>query len=121
MSDKSSNIQELLFALAAKAEEIELSRQLTILGGQFDRYSAGALSVFELDDAVDQFVRNDSTNRTLWYKNNPPKKIVARAVALGVLSKSDIPAHVMEEIQPLLQFYKDELLHGDQNSPIENN
>ena len=93
--------------LMALARERELAGELGKLENCFGDWRAGRLGTFELNDRI--HVYHDGVSRELWvrYVRGKPHQSVAYAVAKGVLTRDEVPSHVLSELSSSIAFYED--------------
>lgn len=97
---------------ADQAYEEELRRALAPLAEAFERWKVRSASSVEISDLIHQF--HEGPSRQLWgtYTALKPDALVARAVALGVLTRQSLPpdvaASLAHEIEAFEQLARDE-------------
>lgn len=105
--DKS--IWKRLRALAGTAHERELDRALEMLLGQFTDWRTLKIDAFELNDRIHEF--HQKTAREIWkmYVNTGHEEmLVARAVHLGLLSKEEVGKDLLDQLDPLIDYWQDD-------------
>lgn len=108
MREYSKQIKRLIREYAARAYEAELGQALGELEQQFAGWRSGEISAFELSDHIHTFHQGPA--RELWGRYNAriDDTLVAHAIMTGLLPRDTIPAELLEALQPILAFYKDE-------------
>jgi hypothetical protein len=91
------------------AWERELSTELLSLAVCFDEWKAGTLGPHELSDRIHKFHHGAAREQYGLYTRAHPSQLVARAVGLGVLAESDVPAAVLVELARSIEYYRTEL------------
>lgn len=85
--------------LANLAYERELKQELSKLQQYLDLYRYRENKFFQMTDLELKFVQETSDEILRLYDYLAPVKAVSRAVALGLLSRDEIPQDVHESIQ----------------------
>ena len=108
MPQYSKSVKRLLRQYAALAYEAELGRALRALEGEFRRWHSGEIAASELSDRVYAFTRGSA--RELWSRYNAglDDMQVAHAITLGLLPRDDLPATLLQALQPVIAFYERE-------------
>jgi hypothetical protein len=109
-------IKRLIREYAARAYEAELGQALGELEQQFVDWRNGQISAFELSDHIHTFHQGPA--RELWSRYNAriDDTLVAHAIVTGLLPRETIPAELLEALQPILAFYKDEQAAPEQDA-----
>ena len=101
-------MRKLLRELAAIANERELTAALKELHAYFTEWQAKKIDSFELNDRIHKY--HQETAREIWKMYNmtkPGGMMVARALALGFLSKEEIGPDLVEKLGPLINFWNE--------------
>lgn len=109
MDDLPKQIKRQLRELNAKAYQIEVSAELDKLWTQFTEWKAGRIGPWELTETIHKY--HNHTARELYnlYETTVNLRLnVGRAVALGLLSREEIPASVWPHIESVVEFYRQE-------------
>ena len=116
MREYSKRVKRLLREFAAQAYEIELGLALGELEQQFAIWRSGQISAGELSDRVYAFTRGPA--RELWGRYNArlDDMQVAYAVVIGLLPRDELPAELLEALQPMITFYEREQAEPDQDA-----
>lgn len=100
-------IKRQLRELMALAYERELAQALTKLDEHFAAWKRGEINPFELSDLIHQF--HQKTARELFNRydtRGDQDMIVSGSVAIGILSRSDIPDEVWPHIESRVEFFR---------------
>jgi hypothetical protein len=91
--------REQLRRLASAAYERELGNELAILDKSFSEWRNGKLLSSELSDRIHDFHQNAA--REVWstYQVRDDSMLVSRAIARGIISKTDLPGALREKLQ----------------------
>lgn len=100
--------------LADKAYELELNQSLDDLYREFHRWSEGELLAGELSDAIHRFYRGPSRELFNLYNGVDKAFLVARGLALGLLSEEDVPQPLAQKLESLVRFARTELIEEDE-------
>jgi hypothetical protein len=108
MRDYSKRVKRLIREHARRAYEAELGLALGALEEQFAAWRNGLISAGELSDRVYAFTRGPA--RELWQRYNAKldDMQVAYAIVSGALPRGELPAELLEALQPLIAFYEQE-------------
>jgi hypothetical protein len=90
--------------LAGVAYSRELGAELSKVEEDFARWRSGEIDPFELSDRIHRF--HDGISRDLYvtYRDLSPPFVVARAVALGILERPEIPPEILAALESAIQF-----------------
>jgi hypothetical protein len=115
MREYSKRVKRLLREFAARAYEIELGRALGELEQQFALWRGGQISAGELSDRIYAFTRGPA--RELWGRYNArlDDMQVAYAVVTGLLPRDELPAELLEVLEPIIAFYEHEQAEPDRD------
>ena len=105
MIEFSKSQRKALRELAARIREAETRQMLERLDQQFARWRGGQLGSGDLLDAIHEFQKGPA--RQLWSMHQSLKEpeLVARGVALGLASLSELPEDVRPRLAPLVEFF----------------
>lgn len=114
MREYSKRVRRLLREYAARTYEAELGQALGELEQQFAVWRSGQLSASELSDHIFAFSRGPA--RELWQRYNVgiDDVHVAYAIVAGVLPRAELPAELLEALEPLIAFYEHERAESTQ-------
>ena len=100
-------IKKRLHELAILAHERELSQALGGLKLKFDAWQAGKRTCWGLSDDIHQF--HDGENRELYklYLGNEFDRMVARAIAKGLVSKEEAGEEVRGAVERMIRGYEE--------------
>ncbi|WP_010586821.1 hypothetical protein [Schlesneria paludicola] len=90
--------------LAGRAWDNELSQELSMLEAAFAEWRAGTCSAHDLNDRIHKFHNGPSRELYNCYMGCCDWFMVARAVRLGLLSKTDLPANLLAKLLPSIEF-----------------
>jgi hypothetical protein len=108
MIDLSKSEKRELRLLGDEAYKAELAKELNKVEAAFTSWREGTMSVFELDDCIHEYYSGPRKKLYNFYQlQNQPESKVARAVAVGLISRDRITGAVLEKIQHLIQFFKE--------------
>jgi hypothetical protein len=99
----------MLRELAGTAYRRELDRHLRDLAVCFGRWDTGEIDCFELSDKIHGF--HDGVSRELYvmYERLKPEMAIARAIALGLLPRKEVPAATLSELDDKIEFFQSEM------------
>ncbi len=102
MSEFSKSEKKALRELAGAVYEAEARLALDELDAQFQRWRDGETLGSELIAAVHEFHQQDA--RALWatYRSLKEPEIVARGLALGLITADSVPEQLRAKLEPLL-------------------
>ena len=108
MGEPSKRVKQLLREYASRAHEEELRRALVELSGAFDEWKAGKISSEGLSARIHEF--HDGTARDIFnsYTHRLVEAPLARAIAGGILDKSQLPPELLEYLARSIEFYEAE-------------
>ena len=108
MNQYRTNHKSALRVLSRIAYERELKVTLSILAAKFDKWKMGKVTSFEMEELVHKFDCDES--RKLWslYNTACLEPIVARAVAIGLLSEEEVGISTMKKITEQIGSFKNE-------------
>lgn len=91
--------------LSGAAYTRELGNELAKVEMDFARWRSGDIDPFELSDRIHRF--HDGVSRDLYvtYGNLAPSHAVARAVALQILERGEVPGEILAVLEPTIQFF----------------
>ena len=70
----------------------EMSALLEELASKFEEGKKGSIDTYCLNDAIHEYHNGDSRHVWKTYRQLKPRMLVSRALAMGLLSESEIPA-----------------------------
>lgn len=91
--------------IAAVAYERELTQELAKLHDQFDRWRQGQLSAFDLSNVIHEFHNGAARDLFVVYNRLQPTHAVARAVALGIVLRAEVPPELLASLAGAIEFY----------------
>lgn len=114
------SVKRMIRKYAEQAYEVELNQALSELEQQFAIWHSGQISTFDLSDRIYAFTRGPS--RELWRRYNArlDDHMVARAIVLGLLPRSEMPAELLEALQSIIGFLERRLVEEREESPSDN-
>jgi hypothetical protein len=92
-----------------KAYERELARELNNLYHAFKLWDHNEIDSWELSDRIHRFHDGPSRDLYKFYNLLDKKVALAKALATGVLKKDEVPYELQKSMQPLIDFFRDEL------------
>lgn len=95
--------------IAAVAYERDLNHALATLHEKFERWRQGQLSPFDLSQAIHEFHNGEARDLFVVYNRLHPSQAVARAVALGIVQRSEVPAELLLSLDQAIAFFSSEL------------
>ena len=106
--------------LAGTAWKRELALELRRLGESFDAWRDGDLGPHELSDRIHQFHHGAARKLYGLYTCAHPSQLVARAVAHGLVSESEVSAALYAKLGKAVEFYRSEqsLLESDERDEV---
>jgi len=101
-------MRKLIQKFAALAYEREISRELTGLYTEFERWQAGEITAADLSERVHRFHQEPS--RQVWsrYHTGSIELGLARAIALGIMEREEVPKKVLDHLAPAIAFFETE-------------
>lgn len=90
--------------LAGIAYRRELGHELAKLELDFTRWRGGDIDPFELSDRIHRFHDGVSRNLYVAYRDLSPFHAVARAIALQVIDRTEVPSEILGELESMVQF-----------------
>ena len=105
MSEFSKSDKKSLRELAGVVYEAEARLALDELDAQFKRWRSGEMLGSELIAAIHESHQQDA--RSLWsmYQSLKEPEIVARGLALGLITAESVPEQLRVKLEPLLGFF----------------
>lgn len=119
MPQYSKQIKSLIRTYADRAYEAELGLALGALEQEFGVWRGGQISAHELSQRIAAFTHGPVRELQQRYSANLDAMQVAHAVATGLLAREELPAALLEALQPTIAFYEGdgrELPEGDAHS-----
>ena len=106
MREYSKAVKRLIREYAARAYEAELGQALRALEQEFAHWHSGQISAGELSDRVYTFSRGPA--RELWNRYNAGLDDiqVAYAIVTGLLPRDELPAALLDALQPIIAFHE---------------
>lgn len=106
MREYPKRMKRLIREYAARAYEAELGRALGELEQQFAVWRSGHIRAGELSDRIHAFHQGPA--RELWSRYNAglDDMQVAYAIVSELLPRDELPAEVLEALQPVISFYE---------------
>lgn len=79
-----------------------------VLAGAFDAWKAGKITSGELAERIHEF--HDGTARDIFksYSHRLIEQPLARAIAEGILDRSQVPVEVLEYLAGAIEFYEED-------------
>lgn len=115
MREYSKRLKRLIREYASRAYEAELGRALGELEQQFAAWRNGQISAGELSDRVHAFTRGPARELHQRYNANLDDMQVAHAIVLGLLPRDELPAELLDALQPILAFFEHEHAEPEQD------
>jgi hypothetical protein len=108
MREPSKRVKRLVREYASRAHQEELRRALLDLANAFEAWKAGKISNGDLSDRIHKF--HDGTARDIFksYSRKLVEQPLARAIAEGVLDRSQVPGELLEYLAGAIEFYEAE-------------
>jgi hypothetical protein len=100
----SKALHRQLVEQVGRARESELRTALGDLAGYFDRWRTGEIDVEALDQAVHAY--HNGVARAIWrrYDGTDLELTLARAIALGIITRESLPPEVLDHVAGLADF-----------------
>lgn len=105
LNDYPKRIKRILRQLCTQAYEAELARALNDLDTRFIEWKRGAITPFDLNDAIHEFHQNASRELYNKYSNPLLGPTIASAIADGLLDREVIAPEVLSYITDDLTFF----------------
>jgi len=106
MDQTPKQIKRALRELAGQAYEIELSRALAELQGQFGRWGQGEITPLDLTEAIHRFHQGPARELFDRYTTGPVNLAVAHAIHTGVLDRTKVRPDTLDYLAGALSFYE---------------
>lgn len=113
---ENSTANKSLRDLATKAYNEELKKYLLDLYEKFNLWKNGEFTSILLANFIHRFHNGISKKLFRIYTNLDASLLVARAIALGILSYEDVDKEIIKELSEKIEFYKNqknELIEDD--------
>lgn len=94
--------------LAGVAYTRELGTELSKVEEDFARWRRGEINPFELSDRIHRFHNGISRDLYVTYRDLSPHLSVARAVAYGILERTEISPEILAALGPVIEFYDEQ-------------
>ena len=108
MQDFSRSIRKRLRELADLAYQRELDAVLRELDSSFADWRRGDIDGFQLSDLIHEFHQGPSRQLFGLYSRLKPPALVARAVALRLIERSDTPPEAWSRLERAIEYYEKE-------------
>ena len=92
--------------LSREAHELELNQKLGELYREFHRWNQGELLAGELTAAIHKFYTGPDRKLFKLYNETDVAYLVARGLALGLLSEEDVPQPLFQKVEPLGKMFR---------------
>jgi hypothetical protein len=116
-ADLTKRQRAILRELAGRAWEAELHHELMKLSAEFERWKAGELHSFDLNQEIHRF--HNGASRELYNRyttRGVENAQVAYAVVKGLIPAAEVPPEIMEHLAPELSFYRSGLVDLDNDA-----
>jgi len=104
MSDKS--IRKKVRELKIEAHEREIKKHLIELSKKFESWEKGKMSSGELSVHIHEYDTGPSKWMMGFYNDMPPEVNIARAVAIGLISRDEVPEAIIEIIEDEITYFQ---------------
>jgi hypothetical protein len=106
MKRRRTNNKSTLRALSRIAYERELKNTLSVLAAKFDDWKMSRVTSFQMEEFVHKYERDES--RQLWslYNSSSLHSIVARAVAIELLSDKEVGTTIIKLLAEQIAFFQ---------------
>lgn len=107
--------KRVLRELSGEAYSAELAAELEKLSADLDRWKAGEIEPHDVAEAIHRFHAGPSRRLFQLYNSRNLLYPVARAVALGLIERSQVPGPVLEQREPMIAFAREDLLVANES------
>jgi hypothetical protein len=108
----STRVDRTLRDLARLAYERELTNELKRLKQLFSEWETSALSVWELDEQIRSYAREQSRELHTRYHHTPLDLVVAFAIVDGVIRENEVPVDILPHLSHAMDCYQFTLSDG---------
>jgi hypothetical protein len=109
------SLRKITKQLVRQAYAREQGKALESLDREFDRWKSGDIDCWELTELIHRFHNGESRELYTLYEAGDIKMVLARAIALDIISAEDVPATLLESMQPTIEFFRGELAKDEQH------
>jgi len=95
-----------------EAHEREIKKHLVDLSKKFDKWKEDKMTSGELSIHIHEYDKGPSKWMMGFYNDLDPTACVARAVAIGLLSRDEVPADILEIIGNQIDYFENENKRG---------
>jgi hypothetical protein len=107
MAEFDKQDRRILRELRDKAYSAELDRELTTLASSVDAWREKRIDGHQLSEAIHDFHSGESRKLYSIYDQLDEWLAVASAIARGVLSREEVPDHLLAELERAIDVFAD--------------
>jgi hypothetical protein len=104
----SKSIRKKIRELKMEAHEREIKKHLTELSKKFDDWKKDKMSSGELSVHIHEYDKGPSKWMIGFYNDIDYKVSIARAVAIGLLAREEVPDEILEMIERQITYFKEQ-------------
>ena len=104
----SKSIRKKLRELKMEAHEREIKSHLIELSKKFDEWKQDKIGSGDLSVHIHEYDKGPSKWMFGFYNNLDPEANIARAVALGFLSRDEVPDEILEDIENQITYFEEQ-------------
>ena len=104
----SKSIRKKLRELKMEAHEREIKSHLLELSKKFDQWKQDKIGSGELSVHIHEYEKGPSKWMFGFYNNLDPETNIARAVAIGLFSRDEVPDEIIEIIENQISYFEEE-------------
>jgi hypothetical protein len=90
------------------AYERELRKELGALEESFHQWRSGSINAYDLSQVIHEFHDGSARDLYVTYNRLKPDVLVARALARGVLTETDVAPGIRDALQSQIEYYSAE-------------
>ena len=110
MDDLPKQVKRQLRELNNKAYQVELILELEKLWTRFTDWKASKIGPWELTETIHKYHNNTARDLYNRYETTNNLRLnIGRAVAIGLLTREEIPATVWPHVESVVEYFRQEL------------
>jgi len=102
------SIRKKLRELKMEAHEREIKKHLIDLSKKFDKWKKDKMTSGELSVHIHEYDKGPSKWMMGFYNDIDYEVSIARAVAIGILAREEVPDEILEMIERQITYFKEE-------------
>ncbi len=104
----SKGLRKKLHELKIEAHEREIKKHLIELSAKFEDWKRGKMSSGELSVHIHEYDKGPSKWMMGFYNDIDYEVSIARAVAIGLLAREEVPDDILEIIENQIKYFENE-------------